>query len=73
MNGTRHFRVTAPDLALLESGVAIMHDCASLSPGYSRPDVQAAIEEVKRILSDVRWDYGPFSHVERIPMEPTNE
>lgn len=74
MMGTKMFRVSAPDLSLLESGLAILHDCASLSPAYSRPDVQAAIEELKRIASDVRWDYGPFSHVEQMSggWTPTN-
>lgn len=31
------------------------------------PRTQVACEEAKRIVSDVRWDYGPYSHVEVIP------
>lgn len=65
---TRMFRISDPDLAILERAAAVIHECASLSPAYSRADVQVSIEEMKRILSDVRWDYGPYSHVERIEL-----
>jgi hypothetical protein len=64
MNTTKQFRIGEPDLAILEKALPILHEAASLSPMYSRPDVTVAIEECKRILSDVRWDYGPYSHVE---------
>lgn len=67
MNTTRQFRISETDLALLEKSLAVLHECASLSPAYMRPDVQVACEESKRIVSDVRWDYGPYSHVETIP------
>jgi hypothetical protein len=73
MNSTKLFRIYEPDLALLEKAIPVLHEAVSLSPAYARPDVQVAIEECKRILSDVRWDYGPYSHVERLPAPPLLE
>ena len=70
---TKNFRIPEPDLAALEKALAVLHECASLSPAYMRADVQVAIEEAKRIVSDVRWDYGPYSHVEHIPAGPEHE
>lgn len=60
------FRIHEHDLALLEKALPVLHEAASLGPAYMRADVQVAIEEAKRILSEVRWDYGPYSQVERI-------
>lgn len=67
MNTTKQFRIAEPDLAILEKVLPILHEAASLSPMYMVAGVQVAIEEAKRILSDVRWDYGPYSHVEIVP------
>lgn len=64
---SRMFRIYDQDLALLERSAGVIHEALSMSPAYMRPDVQVSIEEMKRILSDVRWDYGPYSHVERVP------
>ncbi len=63
---SKMFRIYEHDLALLEKALPVLHEAASLGPLYQRPDVQVAIEEAKRILSDVRWDYGPYSHVEQV-------
>lgn len=62
---SRTFRISEEDLAMLERAVPLLHELASSMPEtYKRPDVQVAIEECKRILSDVRWDYGPYQSVE---------
>jgi hypothetical protein len=67
---SKNFMISDEDLAILERAVPVLHDlCSQLPGGYMRPDVQVAIEEAKRILSDVRWGYGPFSHVEIIEPE----
>ena len=64
--GTKQFRISEHDLAILERCLPILHECASLSPIYSRADVTVAVEECKRIASDVRWDYAPYQQVEKI-------
>lgn len=66
MNGTtRTFFIHEPDLALLERRIPILHEvCGNVPDAYMRADVQVAIEECKRILSDVRWAYGPHLSVE---------
>lgn len=54
--------------ALLERCVPLLHElCVSVPAGYQRPEIQVAIEETKRILSDVRWGYGPFSEISSRP------
>lgn len=60
------FRIYEQDVALLEKALPVLHEAASLSPLYMRADVQVAIEEAKRILSDIRWDYGPYEAVEMV-------
>ncbi len=66
MNGPiKTFRVSGEDLAILERAVPVMHEAISNMPAvYFRPDVQVAMEESKRILSDVRWDNGLFLEIE---------
>jgi hypothetical protein len=59
------FRISGEDLAILERAVPVMHEAISNMPAvYFRPDVQVAMEESKRILSDVRWDNGLFLEIE---------
>lgn len=67
--GTKLFQIYEPDLAILEKALPILHEACSMSPAYQRADVQIAIEEAKKILSDVRWNYGPYSHVERVSVK----
>lgn len=66
MNGPiKTFRISGEDLAILERAVPVMHEAISNMPAvYFRPDVQVAMEESKRILSDVRWDNGLFLEIE---------
>lgn len=64
MTSTRLFQISDPDLAILERAVPVLHElCSNMPAGYFRADVQVAIEECKRILSDVRWNYGPYSEL----------
>ena len=63
---TKQFRLSEHDLAILERCLPILHECASLSPIYSRADVPVAVEECKRIVSDIRWDYAPYQEVGEI-------
>lgn len=66
MDVIQNFFIPENDLAVLERCVPLLHEvCTSFPPGYMRPDVQVAIEECKRVLSDVRWRYGPFQSIER--------
>lgn len=68
-NGTiKNFFVPENDLAILEKCIPMLHEIVSMVPGaYMRPDVLVAIEESKRILSDIRWGYGPFQEITIIP------
>lgn len=65
-DSTKQFRVSENDLAILERCLPILHECASLSPIYARADVTVAVEECKRIMSDIRWDYAPYQQANRI-------
>lgn len=62
----RNYFIPEHDLALLERALAVVHEACAGTPGYSRPDVQVAFEELKRIASDCRWGYGPFTSVEKL-------
>jgi len=70
---TRTFRIYERDLAILEKAIPVLHDVASDSPRYFKAEVQVAIEETKRILSDIRWDYGPYLEVICTPAKPPVE
>jgi hypothetical protein len=67
MTSIKTFRITSEDLTTLERSVAVMHEAISNNPKvYFRPDVQVSMEDAKRILSDVRWDNGPFLEITRV-------
>lgn len=60
---TKFYQIREHDLGLLEKCLPILHE--AVSPESLRwPQVQVALEECKRIVSDIRWNYGP--HQERI-------
>lgn len=66
MNSTKMFRIYEHDLALLERCLPILMD--ALQPAaFEWPHTQVAMQECKRILSDIRWDYGPYSGMQIIP------
>jgi hypothetical protein len=58
------FRIYESDLQKLETALPKLMDAAGLA--LNRPDVQVMFEEVKDILSNVRWDYGPPSEVHHV-------
>jgi hypothetical protein len=59
------FQINEQDLGKLEAALPRIMNAAGLA--LNRPDVQVLFEEVKDILSNVRWDYGPPSEVHHIP------
>lgn len=56
------FRIAEPDLQKLES--ALPRLCEHMGEANNRAEVQVLFGEVKQILSDVRWEYGPPMKVE---------
>ena len=61
----RHYRVNEDDLQKLEALLPRVFD--RLVPQMNDPALQIMAEELKRIVSDVRWDYGPPSEVRQLP------
>ena len=59
------FQIKADDLAILEQAVPRLVDIAMESLDNNKSRVQ--IRRIQKILSDVRWNYGPHSDVETIP------
>ena len=59
---SRLLQIYEDDVALLERALPLIHE--ALGTALNRPDVQVALEECKRIVSDVRWGYGPHTNVE---------
>lgn len=64
--GTRMFHVYETDLAELERLIPSIADVAAFSTDAT-PRLRTQIRQVKKILSDIRWNYGPPEQVERIP------
>jgi hypothetical protein len=65
----RNFRITEPDLADLERILPQLCDMLDLK--LNDPKVRAKVRRVREIVADVRWDYGPPSSVEIIPLDDT--
>lgn len=59
------FQINEQDLGKLEAALPRIMDAAGLS--LNRPDVQVLFEEVKDIISNVRWNYGPPTEIHQIP------
>lgn len=58
------FRIYEADLQLLETALPQLQD--ALGEAMNRPHVNAIMGEVKEVLSNVRWDYGPHTDVKCI-------
>jgi len=59
------YQISEDDLETLETACPGLYD--AIGPeALNRQDVQEHCQMVKRILSDVRWRYGPHKNVERI-------
>lgn len=67
---SKMYRIEEDDLAELERTLPQFVDVMF---GNVNPRVATQLRRVQKILSDVRWSYGPPSHVERIDVEPRDE
>lgn len=53
------FQIYEDDLQKLERALPLIH--RALGANLNRPDIQVLCQETKQILSNVRWDYGPYT------------
>ena len=54
-------QINEKDLETLEQLVPEIMDFCAFSASYSeRQDIRDSLTTIKTILSDVRWNYGPF-------------
>ena len=60
------FQIYESDLGILERALPILQEALMRGGVVTEPSVQVALSECKEIVSNVRWDYGPPSEVERI-------
>lgn len=61
---TKLFQIKEDDLAVLESELPRVLDAAAMACNDAL--TRKRWQMVKEIISNVRWDYGPPSQVERI-------
>lgn len=61
---SRLFQIYEEDLQTLETALPRLQD--ALGVAMNLPEVQVMVGEVKEILSNVRWNYGPYQEVRRI-------
>lgn len=64
------FQVHEDDLADLER---IIPQLSSAMLPHLDPKLKTQLRRIQKILSDVRWNYGPPSHVEIASDELTND
>jgi methionine synthase II (cobalamin-independent) len=65
--GTRLFQISEPDLAELERTVPALIEQAMKA--LDNNAARVGIRRVKQILTNVRWNYGPWSDVTEIPAD----
>lgn len=58
------FQIREEDLTTLEKAIPELQ----IKISEFDKDARENIEMIKRILSDVRWDYGPYQSIERIDL-----
>ena len=58
MDVTKCYRITEDDLSLLERVLPLLQDNLKVQC-FQDPELSVALDEAKRIMSDVRWNYGP--------------
>lgn len=63
---SRLFQIHEDDLSALEKTLPQLAD--ALMPVLNNK-LRVQIRRVQKILSDVRWDYGPPSEIEVIPVD----
>lgn len=64
---SRLFQVYEDDLRTLETALPRLQD--ALRERACDPAVQVALQEVKDILSNIRWNYGPPQEMQRVDVE----
>lgn len=64
-------QITEDDLCNLERLLPILCDRLILAgpPGRTPPELRVKVEKVKKILSDVRWNYQPYLETDKIPAD----
>jgi len=62
----RMFQIKEHDLAELERQLPRIVEAAMVSQMYG-PTMRKRIRDVQTIITNVRWDYGPWGSVEVIP------
>lgn len=67
---SKMYRIEEDDLAELERTLPAIADAMLI---HMNPRLATQFRRVQKILSDVRWSYGPPSHVERVDVPPEDE
>lgn len=63
----RYFQISESDLETLEQQLPEIIDAASVSPRWNdNKTLQEASAMLKKIASDVRWNYGPPEIVKQV-------
>ena len=62
------YRINEDDLAELERTLPVFSDALFTTMNAA---LKIKFRRVQKILSDVRWSYGPPSHVERVSDDDT--
>ena len=65
---TKMFQIYETDLAKLEAAMPRIMDAAGAA--LNGAAMQVLMDEVKEVLSNVRWNYGPYEEVAVLPVEP---
>lgn len=66
-HGTPLHQITEDDLVELERVMPILCDRLQFShEGRIHPELRLKVRRVKDILSNVRWNYQPYSEVHRV-------
>lgn len=65
-SGTKMYQIYDDDLATLERTLPQLAD--ALGPTLNNR-LRVQLRQVQRILSNVRWDYGPPSEVRIVPLD----
>lgn len=68
---TRLFQINEDDLAELERLVPILYDRAAEKMDDNKSRVM--VRRVKDIISNVRWNYAPWSNIETLPAGDGND
>lgn len=62
------FQIYEDDLSDLERMLPRLTDVLSMTPNLT-PEIRVKLRRCQTIISNVRWGYGPPSHVERLPAD----